>query len=707
MYKRNFSNNVYLSTIPPILMIINLRLSFLLIVLLICTSAFGQQPDISYQTPQSYIVNQTISPLIPQNTGGAVPSNIYGMVNTFAGGRASVTYDSTGPDAGFNHPSGITIDVTGNIYVTDFGSGAIRKITPAAVVKTIANVPSPSGIAIDNQGNLFVTAFDENRIYKITPSGVKSIFAGTGSAGSVDGSGTFASFSGPGGIVIDNAGNLYIADQVNNKIRKITPTGVVSTLAGSGNAGAANGLGLAANFNNPDGLIADKQGNIYVADTKNNLVRKITPAGLVSTFAGSGTAASVDGLATAASFNYPTGLAIDASDNLYVADYKNNLIRKITPAGLVTTLAGTGVPGNNNGKPESASFYGPIEVEFDAVGNLIVNEFINNLIRRINLTGYTIDKTLPAGLTFDPTTGIISGKPTSVSPAQDYTITAYNALGSSSTKVSILVIDPTLTPSIIIRSSINEPFCHGTKVTFTATTTNAGSNPSYQWQINGANTGQHIDTFVIDILNDGDDVSCIVTNSQSSYTAVSNAIHVMVKDNVVPDIDIKASTNNIYYGTPITFTAIISDPAIGVTYNWQVNNKNTGSNSSSFTTNALNNSDEVTCTVSGGNNCFTPTTSEPITMIVITPEDIIIPNTFTPNGDGINDIWNIAGITSYPKSQINIYNRYGLLIYHTKGYDQPWDGIVNGKFLPAGTYYYTIDLRNDNQKLSGSITLIR
>ncbi|HEX3385212.1 MAG TPA: alkaline phosphatase PhoX, partial [Mucilaginibacter sp.] len=310
--------------------------------------SLAQAPVISYPTPQAFPLYKTITPLPPQTGGGPVPANAYGLVTTFAGGRAPVTFDATGTGAGFNLPSGIAFAPNGTIYVSDFGSGAIRKITPAAVVTTINNVSNPAGLTLDSQGNLFITDFQDNYVYKITPGGVKSIYAGNGTPGAVNGAAAASSFNSPGGIVADGSGNIFVADQQNNMIREITSSGTVKTFAGTGSPGANNGASATASFNNPDGLTFDSQGNMYIADTKNSLIRKITPAGAVSTFAGSGTPGNGDGQGIQASFNYPTGITSDALGNLYAADYNNNLVRKITPGGAVTTLAGNGTPGQNN-----------------------------------------------------------------------------------------------------------------------------------------------------------------------------------------------------------------------------------------------------------------------------------------------------------------------------------------------------------------------
>jgi len=172
-----------------------------------------------------------------------------------------------------------------------------------------------------------------------------STFAGSGTQGSADGTGINASFYQPTGVAADASGNIYVADFRNNLIRKISPAGLVTTLAGSGAQGSANGTGVYASFYQPTSVAADASGNIYVADDGNHLIREISPAGVVTTLAGSGVQGLANGTGIAASFNNPQGVAVDASGNVYVADYGNNMIREITPAGVVTTLAGSSTPG--------------------------------------------------------------------------------------------------------------------------------------------------------------------------------------------------------------------------------------------------------------------------------------------------------------------------------------------------------------------------
>jgi len=310
------------------------------------------------------------------------------VVTTLAGtaGMTGST-DGVGAAARFSFPAGAAVatDSVGNVYVADTGNDTIRKITPAGVATTLAGTAGttgftdglgaaalfwgPWGVATDSAGNVYVADTGNEIIRKITPSGVASTLAGTvGTIGSTDGTGAAALFWGPRGVATDSAGNVYVADTGNDTIRKITPAGVVTTLAGSaGMAGSTDGMGAAALFSEPQGVAADSAGNIYVADGNNNTVRKITPSGVVTNLAGmAGATGSTDGVGIAARFNYPRGVATDSDGNVYVADFGNATVRKITPSGVVTTVVGRPgeigyVPGPLPGllsAPQSVALFG-------------------------------------------------------------------------------------------------------------------------------------------------------------------------------------------------------------------------------------------------------------------------------------------------------------------------------------------------------------
>jgi sugar lactone lactonase YvrE len=256
---------------------------------------------------------------------------------------------------------------------------------------TAASFNDPGGLASDGAGNVFVADTSNNTIRMITPAGLVSTLAGTaGSYGSADLSGPLASFKSPGGVATDAAGNVYVADTNNSTIRKITPGGVVSTLAGSpGVVGSTDAQGSAASFRYPLGLATDSAGNVYVADTGNNSIRMITPGGQVSTLAGTAaTMGTADGTGAAARFNGPAAVAVDASGNVIVADYYNDTIRKITSMGVVTTLAGSAQTwGSTDGTGAAALFNGPQALAADGAGNVYVADTYNYTVRKVTSAG--------------------------------------------------------------------------------------------------------------------------------------------------------------------------------------------------------------------------------------------------------------------------------------------------------------------------------
>ncbi|MGI9089059.1 MAG: hypothetical protein ACR2HH_15165 [Chthoniobacterales bacterium] len=333
-----------------------------------------------------------------------------GAVTTLAGlADGSIgSADGTGSAARFNNPAGVAVDSGGNVYVADQGNRTIRKVTSVGVVTTLAGLADggygsadgtgsaarfkrTNGVAVDSGGNVYVADRSNHTIRKVTPAGVVTTLAGVaGSFGSVDGTGSAARFYLPTGVAVDSGGNVYVAEQGNQTIRKVTSAGAVTTLAGLAlSSGSADGTGSAARFNFPTGVAVDSDGNVYVADQNNNTIRKVSPAGMVTTLVGlAGFFGSADGTGSAARFHLPSGVAVDSGGNVYVADYSNHTIRKVTSAGMVSTLAGlAGSQGSADGSASGARFFNPNGVAVDSGGNVYVAELSNHTIRKVTSSG--------------------------------------------------------------------------------------------------------------------------------------------------------------------------------------------------------------------------------------------------------------------------------------------------------------------------------
>ncbi len=311
-------------------------------------------------------------------------------------------FDGLAFEATFNNPHGIAIDQNGNIYTADRWSHIIRKITPNAEVTTLAGQAGisgdadgtgsealfnePWGLCTDKAGNVLVADTRNNKIRKITPEGVVTTIAGSGNFGTSNGIGLASTFGNPTGIECDEDGNIYVADHLTHIIRKITPNGVVSTIAGTPYVlGFEDGPGGLAKFARPYGLTLDLDGNILVADEWNHRIRRIDAQGIVSTVAGSGVVGSSDGLGANASFNYPWDMTVDSLGNIFVADGYNYLIRKITHDGLVTAFAGTlETTGAVDGIGNLASFSGATAIAVSPLTKEIyIGDAYNNLVRKI------------------------------------------------------------------------------------------------------------------------------------------------------------------------------------------------------------------------------------------------------------------------------------------------------------------------------------
>jgi sugar lactone lactonase YvrE len=348
----------------------------------------------------------TLATVFYLHTNAQIISTVAGDNNLgFSGdGNAAIT-------AELDNPSGVVHDNAGNLYIVDQGNNRIRKVNASGVISTIAgNGPSgsagsyggdggqataaelngPTCVAFDALGNMYIADAGNNRIRMVNASGVISTVVGTGTAGfSGDGSAApTAELKHPTGIAIVGT-TAYIADYSNNRIRMVNSSGIISTIAGNGTAGATGDAGqaTAAELNGPAAVTVDASGNIYIADLTNNRIRKINASGVISTYAGTGTLGSTGdgGQATAAELGLPSGIAVDAAGNLYIADFNNNKIRKVSAGGIIATIAGTGVAfySGDGSLATAARLSAPRGVAFDNSGNMYIADDDNNVIRMV------------------------------------------------------------------------------------------------------------------------------------------------------------------------------------------------------------------------------------------------------------------------------------------------------------------------------------
>ncbi len=332
-----------------------------------------------------------------------------GVITTIAGLNESGFSGDNGQAtfARLNRPTAIAVDGSGNVYVADTGNNRIRKIDSRGIITTIAGTATggfsgdngpgtsaqlnmPESLALDAAGNLYIADTSNHRVRKLSPQGIMSTVAGSDTGAGDNGPALNALLFQPSGLAFDSSGNLYIADTLNNRIRRVSPDGNIITVAGNGSAGYSgdNGPATRAQLNNPNGVAVDRAGTLYIADTFNNVIRRVA-GGTISTVAGTGVLGNTGdgGPASAATLFNPNAVAVGTNNNVYIADSGNNRIRVVDPSGAINNFAGdpTGVPGvgGDNISARDSKFDYPRGLAVDAAGNVYVSDYFNNRIRRI------------------------------------------------------------------------------------------------------------------------------------------------------------------------------------------------------------------------------------------------------------------------------------------------------------------------------------
>ena len=604
----------------------------------------------------------------------------------------------------------ITLLVTGSLVgqsITTIAGNGTQGYSGDGGPATAARLKNPLGLALDASGNLYVADVYNNVIRRISPGGMITTIAGTGVADySGDGGpATAAKLSWPAGIAIDQTGNIYFSDQVNDVIRKINTAGIITTIAGierhgySGDGGPA----ISAKLYVPVGIAIDKTGNVFFADAFNHVIRKIDKSGIITTVAGNGTEgySGDGGAAVNARLRFPAGVEIDGSGNLYIADTDNSVIRKVDASGIITTIAGNGTNGYGaDGGPAAASVLNkPALIRFDSQGNLIVADVNNHVIRRIDGSGITtIAGSGIRGYSGDGGDPLQARLSNPGAVAIDNTGVFY--ISDCNNNV-IRRVDPCkdiISMPVSIAASSRE-ICENDSVVFSASVAAAPLNASYGWTINGAPTDRKGATITLKGLKNGDRIQCLfspglVCSKVSASEPVSISVHPQPVVELGPEIFIEEGEHvqlHARSSTPVSTykwlpsagldNAAIRDPVA----------------SPALTTNYLVEvTSEFGCKATGN-------------IMINIFRKLYMPDGFTPNNDGKNDVFRIPAGTTMQLKKFCIYDRWGRLVFSTHDISRGWDGKVNGMNATGGVYVYVItgsDYKGDRE-VKGTFVLIR
>ncbi len=656
-----------------------------------------------FANPAAIFVDKDGNLFIPDMTNNRIQKWAPGATSgvTVAGGNGS-----GGGANQFNRPTGVAVDRNGNIYIADQNNRRVQKWVPGATSGTTvaSGIGAPTRVCFDNSGNLYVSAQnDESILMFANATGSARIVAG--------GNGTGRSpnqLASPTGIFVDNNNNLYICDTDNTRIQKWV-------------IGANSGTTVASLSTNPLGIYVDQTDNMYICDYTGYAVLKWTlgaPSGMIIA-GGNGPGSNPNQIK-------PVGIFMDDYNNLFVSDFDNARVIKFSNiyTGSYTTLS-----------------HGVYTVKITTTSGCEVTSNPINIKAKANAQiSITVDKSItctnfPSVFTANSTNG--GSNPTlqwkvngidvpnaNASTFSSSTLKGNDVVSCSLTNLdpcvanttvqsnNITLQDPTDRPSVQINLDAND-ICRGSLQTFEALPSNAGNNPSYQWLINGAPiNGQNNKIFQSYQLQNDDVISCTINSNapycQATTAATSNAISVILRPIVIPEVSISTDEKKIYEDMEVTFTAVTINKGTYPTYTWKINGQIVYIGGDVFTTNNLQDQDHITCEVTINTLCASTNfvISNTLTIKVIKIEKVNPPSAFSPNGDGINDVWNIDELRMFPQCSVKIFSRNGVEIFNSIGYKKPWDGFHNTKASPPGVYYYVINL-DGKQKITGSLTIIK
>lgn len=590
-------------------------------------------------------------------TGGSITLsppvfNTDTLVSTY-GGNAQGYADGSAALAQFSTPAGVACDGAGNVFVSDMGSHTIRKITPTGIVSTIAGsgatgfadgtgaaarFASPSNLVIDANGILYVADYLNNRIRKVLQDGTVTTIAGS-TAGYTDGPVASAKFSGPRGICRDAAGNIYVAELTGSRIRKISTDGIVSTVAGKTGSGFRDGNADSAQFLSPTDVKADAAGNLIVCDMSNNRIRKITPAGIVSTIAGSGATGHAEGPALTASFARPYNLFINQDGNYVFTDIDNACLRILGINGMVSTIAGGSAIGYVNGKGRVARFDHPYSLTSDNNGNYYVGDIYNFKVRKVVLRqgpeGYLWSDGSRAKTVSTSHSGIFSLR-----------LVIAGCTTAESDPVNVIVSQDS-TP--VITAGGPTSFCSGDSLKLTSSVAigNLWSNGDTAQEIYVHTLGRYF----------------VRTRDASCTSAISNYV-----------------VANVYLRPPATTISLngntlVAENATGQAYQWYKNNTLlSGQNESTMNSQGPG---SYTVTYFDARFCV----SLPSPPYIVTGVEKINNTAISIVSNPVQQVFRVTGLK--PGTDLSIINMHGQNIYKTDNYNG-YD--INLQHLPAGIY---------------------
>ncbi|HLK27284.1 MAG TPA: gliding motility-associated C-terminal domain-containing protein [Puia sp.] len=636
---------------------------------------------------------------------------VTGIVKTIAGtGIPGFSGDGgLAVNAQINSPGDLCADATGNIYFIDNQNFRVRKIDASGIITTIvgngntnyagetipainAGIDYPNGIAVSEK-YLYLSLFSLHRICAINLS--TDIITGIGGIGvngfSGDGGAAVnAAFGYPAGLSVTANGEVYVADFANNRIRKIDVNGIVTTVVGNGAAVYAGdgGLPLSASLNSPTGVFVDAIGNIFIADRSNQVIRKVEAStGIISTVAGSGNYGygGDGGLATSpcVKFADPHNVREDADGNLFISDQSNNCIRKVDTSHRITLIPSITISTISTNICSGAS------VTFNAaVSNAGINPFFQWKINGLNVGKDSLSFTTSSLnnddiITCDMTANI-----------------GCNSSSVISNSITVTVSQG-IEPTISVHASADS-ICPGDNIIFTATASNAGTSPSFQWKINGADIGSDNSVYSGNNFVNKDQVACVLTADDVACQSLvsSNIVVINVRDSSV--ISISPYDTSVITGSQVQLRVAVNGSV--VSFHWMPSELLQNATAFSPTTKPLTSTNIFALTLTNTDGCTSHASA-----IIHVKKPLLMPSAFTPNNDGKNDVFRIPSGTLLTLIDFSIYDRWGSKVFSTKDISKGWDGRVAGKLLPAGSFVYSISGTSENKKVffKGTVILIR